>query len=321
VLPRWTNSLIVLLLVAACGGGGSAGDGPGAPGSTIPPGPYAPGASYFGRSQYVEYIAGNLPLIFTAPHGGSLAPAEIPDRTPGLCGGTATTSRDTNTEELTRAIQAAFVTRSGKYPHIVINRLHRAKLDANRDLTEGACGDAEAEIAWHEFQDFISIAKNRAQADFGKGWYTDVHGHGHAIARLELGYLLTASELNLSDAMLDASSAYENKSSMRTFSAQSPLAFSALLRGAAGLGTLLASAGYPATPSQQDPAPAAGDEYFSGGYNTAAHGCAAGGSICGLQIEHHFAGVRDTVPNRAAYAASLAGIYESFLSQNFGIQW
>jgi hypothetical protein len=74
--------------------------------------------------------------------------------------------------------------------------------------------------------------------------------------------------------------------------------------------------------SQQDPAPAAGEEYFNGGYNTVEHGCRAdGSSICGVQIEHHFAGVRDTSANRAAYAAELARVYESFLSQNFGIQW
>jgi uncharacterized protein YwbE len=302
----------VLLLVSACGGGGSGSESAGG---------YTPGMSYFGRNQYVEYIAGNLPLIFSAPHGGALMPGEIPDRTPALCGGSATTLRDTNTEELTRAIQAAFVTRSGKYPHIVINRLHRVKVDANRDLVEGACGDAEAEVAWREFQDFIAVAKTRTQVDFGKGWYTDVHGHGHAVARLELGFLLTSNDLLLPDATLDASAAYEDKSSIRTLSAQSPLSFAALLRGATGLGTLLANAGYPGTPSQQDPAPAAGEEYFNGGYNTVEHGCRADGSICGVQIEHHFAGVRDTSANRAAYAAELARVYESFLSQNFGIQW
>lgn len=40
-----------------------------------------------------------------------------------------------------------------------------------------------------------------------------------------------------------------------------------------------------------------------------------------FEIEHHFAGVRDTTPNRAAYAAALVGVYEGFLSQNFGMQW
>jgi hypothetical protein len=309
---RCATGLVVLLLVAACGGGGSD------PGSAGDAG-YTPGVSYFGRSQYIEYVAGNLPLIFAAPHGGHLTPGEIPDRTPALCGGTATTGNDTNTQELTRAIQAAFG--PGKYPHVVFNRLHRLKLDANRDLTEGACGDAEAEFAWHEFHDFIALAKTRVLSDSGKGWFTDVHGHSHAVARLELGFLLASSDLLLPDATLDASSAYEDKSSIRTFSAQSPLSFAALLRGATGLGTLLGNAGYPGTPSQQDPAPAAGEEYFNGGYNTVEHGCRAGGNICGVQIEHHFAGVRDSETNRNKYAVALAGVYTTFLSQNFGIQW
>jgi len=308
-VPR-LRALGALLLVASCGGSGGGGSGTAG---------YTPGTSYFGRNQYVEYIAGNLPLIFAAPHGGALTPAEIPDRTPALCGGAATTTADANTQELTRAIQAAFG--PGKHPHVVINRLHRIKLDANRDITEGACADAEAEIAWHEFQDFIATARDRVVADFGRGWFTDVHGHGHAIARLELGYLLTSADLQQSDAVLDASSVYENKSSIRTFSVQSALSFSAALRGTTGLGTLFGNAGYAATPSQQDPGPLTGQEYFDGGYNTAVHGCSAGGSVCGVQIEHYFAGVRDTPANRAAYAAALAGIYTTYLFQNFGLQW
>jgi N-formylglutamate amidohydrolase len=309
---RRARAATILLLLAACGGGGSTSETTGNPG-------YTPGVSYFGRNQYVEYVAGNLPLIFAAPHGGSLTPGEIPDRTPALCGGVATTSRDTNTEELTRAIQAAFG--PGKYPHLIINRLHRIKLDANREIVEGACGVAEAETAWREFQDYIGVAKAKVLADSGRGWFTDVHGHAHAIARIEVGYLLTAAELRLSDAVLDASVAYENKSSMRSFSAQAAPSFSAALRGAAGLGTLLAAAGHPATPSQQDPAPAVAEEYFTGGYNTVEHGCSAGGAICGVQLEHHFIGLRDNPTNRAAYAAALVGAYQSFLSQNFGITW
>ena len=41
---------------------------------------YLPGVSYFGRSNYIEYIAGDLPIIISAPHGGALIPAEMPDR-------------------------------------------------------------------------------------------------------------------------------------------------------------------------------------------------------------------------------------------------
>src|SRR4051794_39154842 len=78
---------------------------PGGTPSTIPPGPYVPGQSYTGRNGYIEYIAGNAPLVYTAPHGGNLLPADIPDRTAARCGGAATTSTDLNTEDLVRAMQ------------------------------------------------------------------------------------------------------------------------------------------------------------------------------------------------------------------------
>lgn len=42
---------------------------------------YVAGQSYFGRNGYIEYVAGNAPVILTAPHGGSLTPTGIPDRT------------------------------------------------------------------------------------------------------------------------------------------------------------------------------------------------------------------------------------------------
>jgi acyl-homoserine-lactone acylase len=85
------------------------------------------GKSYFGRDGYVEYIAGNSPVIITAPHGGELAPAEIPDR------GCGTTVTDLATEQLARAFQFQFHRQTGRYPHVIINRLKRSKMDANRD--------------------------------------------------------------------------------------------------------------------------------------------------------------------------------------------
>ena len=47
---------------------------------------YKAGQSYFGRNGYVEYIAGNTPVILSAPHGGALTPTTIPDRTASACG-------------------------------------------------------------------------------------------------------------------------------------------------------------------------------------------------------------------------------------------
>jgi hypothetical protein len=279
---------------------------------------YTPGSTYFGSSQYVEYIAGDLPVIFSAPHGGALEPTEIPVRTVGPCGPEVTTVTDANTEDLVRQIRTAFFSRTGRHPHIVINRLDRSRLDANREVVEGACGNLAAAQAWREYHAFLDAAKARVLADHGRGWYTDVHGHGHAIARLELGYELSATTLRRPDAELDGGPPFETSSSIRTFSQQSGLSFSAALRGPTALGTLLAAAGYPAVPSQQDPAPNVGEAYFNGGYSTDRHACSNGGQICGVQIEANNAGVRSSATNRSNFATTIAAVYARYLTQ-FGI--
>lgn len=307
------HRLAPILFLLACGGENPPPTG-GGPTGPVQPTVYVPGNSYFGDNDYVEYIAGNMPLIFTAPHGGALAPTSIPARTASACGGAATTVSDANTEELARQIKTEFFNRTGKYPHIVINRLHRNRLDANREVGEAACGNAQAQDAWRDYHEFVETAKTKVTTDHQRGWYTDLHGHGHAIARLELGYDLSAITLRLTDPELDASSTFENASSIRVFSQQSSLSFSALLRGPTSLGTLLANAGYPAVPGAQDPAPQAGEEYFSGGYSTERHSCKTTGQVCGVQIEAHMVGVRDTPSNRAAFAGAIATVYATFLA-------
>ncbi|HYR12084.1 MAG TPA: hypothetical protein VEQ60_30140 [Longimicrobium sp.] len=319
---RWLLGVVALAAAAACTDDPTSVPAADARGSTprlaIPAGPYTPGQSYTGRNGYIEYIAGNTPVIFAAPHGGSLTPAEIPDRTTTSCDtSTIVTQADANTEALVREIQAAFYAQTGKYPHVIINKLYRGKLDPNRSMSTGACGDAEAEIAWDEYHDFINAAKSKVSTDFGRGWYTDIHGHGHTIQRLEIGYLLEASDLQQTDGTLDGSTSYENESSFRTFSAGTTVSFSGLLRGDGSLGTLLEAAGYPSVPSTSTPAPGTSDPYFTGGYSLQQHGCAGGGNICGLQIEHNYTGVRDNATNRAAYAAALVRVYETYLAQNF----
>lgn len=303
-----------LLLIGCWGGEAPLPTGGGGPTAPTQPTVYVPGTSYFGDNEYIEYIAGNMPLIFTAPHGGALMPSSIPTRTASACGGAATTVSDANTEDLARVIRTEFFNRFGKHPHIVINRLHRNRLDANRELGEAACGNAQATEAWRDYHEFIETARTKVATDHERGWYTDLHGHGHAIARLELGYDLSATTLRLTDAELDAAAAYENASTIRVFSQSSPLSFSALLRGATSLGTRLTDAGFPSVPSAQDPAPDVGEEYFSGGYNTERHSCKTTGTICGVQIEANFTGVRDTPASRAAFAAAIATAYVGFLT-------
>ena len=298
-----------VLLPAACGGGN--------PAETPGPAEYVPGRSYFGDGGHVEYVAGDLPLVFAAPHGGTLTPASIPARAAGpACGPEVTTVRDANTEELVREIRLAFLERTGGQPHIVINRLHRSRLDANRAIGEAACGQAVAERAWSDYHGFIDRARSAVTVSHGRGFFTDVHGHGHAIQRLELGYDLSGATLRRTDAELDADPAVERASTIRAFSEASPLAFSALLRGERSLGARFAAAGYPAVPGAQDPAPDEGEPYFSGGYSAERHSCAVGGSVCGVQIEANMAGVRDDAGNRRRFALALVEVYHAYLTES-----
>lgn len=313
-LSLWRVAL--LALATACTSTPATSPGPGG-NNNPPPVTYTPGQSYFGDNDYVEYIAGNLPLIFSAPHGGTLQPSTIAARTAAACGGAATTSADLNTADLALQIRDAFLARTGKYPHIIINRLHRSRMDANREIAEAACGNGQAQEAWRDYHAFIETAKS-AIGPMNAGFYTDLHGHGHPIARLELGYDVSAASLRLTDAEIDASGILETGSSIRSFSTQSSLSFSALLRGSTALGTRLAAAGYPSVPSQQDAAPQEGEAYFNGGYSTTRHSCSLTGTICGVQIEGHLTGVRDTPENRAAFATAVAAVYSAYLAP-FGI--
>jgi hypothetical protein len=295
----------------------------GAPGAAVgqaavPADEYVPGQVYFGTNNYIEYWPGDLPLVFAAPHGGNLTPASIPVRTVERCGSDDfATVNDFNTRNLALEIRKEFHERTGMYPHIVINNLSRNRLDANRDVDMAACGNAEAERAWHEFHDFIEASKDSIEEGWGRGWFTDLHGHGHAIQRLELGYNLGAAVLRQSDEELDSNPAHEEASSFRVFSEASPLSFSELLRGPTSLGTLFENAGYPATPSQQDPAPQVGEAFFSGGFNTRLHGCSFGGNICGVQIEHNRQ-MRDQ-EDLPAYADAVYQVYREYLLTNFAM--
>jgi hypothetical protein len=295
----------------------------------VPVAKYTPGRSYFGRNNYIEYIAGNSPLILSAPHGGHLTPIEIRDRSE-TCGASVATSADLNTRELVIAMQRAIHTRFGVFPHVVINHLHRSRLDANRPVTEAACGSREAGIAWLEFHRFLDTAKLAVVNGQSKGWYMDMHGHGHAIQRLELGYLLSAAELRQADSVLDAMPVFENASSINTLSKDNRTEpFSMLLRGPNSLGALYAANNYPAVPSSTDPFPRNGEAYFNGGFSTERHTCGTaasplgglpGGNICGVQIETNFTGVRDTADNRARFAEVTASILETYLATQWDIR-
>jgi hypothetical protein len=271
------------------------------------------GQTYAGLNGWMELLAGDLPVILSAPHGGTIQPAVIPDRS-----GNVTIVRDTNTEELARTIYTQFDALTGSRPFVIICRLHRIKLDANREIVEAAQGNPHAERAWREYHGFIEAARQRVITDFARGFYIDLHGHGHAIARLELGYLLSSGELASNDAELN-SAALVQQSSIRSLVQSSGQTHAVLLRGPKSLGALFAAEGVRAVPSPDDPHPGS-DPYFNGGYNTDRHSSRHGGTISGVQIESHFTGVRDNANSRTSFANALVSVLDEYFATFYGIQ-
>jgi N-formylglutamate amidohydrolase len=273
-------------------------------------GPFVPGQVYVGRNGYIEYRAGDLPIILSAPHGGGLAPASIPDRTYG------TTTADANTIDLVTLLAQALARTSGGTPHVVICHLRRSKVDVNREIVEATQGNPDASQAWTEYHAFIDAASAASVASAGGGFYVDIHGHAHPAARVELGYLLDAADLARTDDDLNDGTV-ASRSSLRAIADGADAPFAVVLRGPGSIGAVLAARGYAAVPSPSIPSPGT-DPYFSGGYSTHRHGSAHGGRVSAVQVESPFPGVRDTAANRAAFADALAEAIRTFLVTHAG---
>lgn len=114
-------------------------------------------------------------------------------------------------------MQTKFISNYCKIPYLVINHLHRSKLDANREIGEAAQGNAIAEDAWTSFHTFINDAQVEIKNRFGtstvtsstnsnkkgiKGLLFDMHGYAgwdwdptDGSPFIQWGYRFSASSL------------------------------------------------------------------------------------------------------------------------------
>jgi len=274
---------------------------------------YTPGNTYFDANNYIEYLSGNLPIIISVPHGGYLEPNSIPDRN---CSGCVYV-RDSYTQELGRNIADAIYQKTSCYPNLIINLLHRKKLDANRSIETAADSNLIAEQAWYEFHSFIDSSKQSIITKYGAGLFIDLHGHSHAIQRIELGYLISKSELQLSDSILN-DNYYQDSSSINNLELINinSLGFSDLLRGSNSFGTYIENKGYSAIPSYSTSAPLSNEDYFSGGYNSWRHGSINSGTIDAIQIEIN-ADIRVNASIREDFADSITLVILDYINYHY----
>ena len=180
---------------------------------------------------------------------------------------------------------------------------------------EAAQGKALAERVWHELQLWTAAARSAVIAAHGEGFYVDLHGHGHDIQRLELGYLLTAAE----HCHARTRSRIKRRPCRAAACARWPAwgrTHAEMLRGPASLGALFEAKGFPApSPSQPNPGT---QPYFTGGYNTETHSCVTGGTVCRFQLEANRQGVRSTPDEMRRFGEATARVLERFFLQIYG---
>ncbi|MDZ4685693.1 MAG: hypothetical protein SH850_11560 [Planctomycetaceae bacterium] len=134
-------------------------------------------------SQSVTVQIGQLPIILSAPHGGTLPipDVEVPREGEGLAKvpGGFVTSRDTGTEELVKEVAAAIEKKFGKRPYVVAARTHRKFVDMNRPA-EKAYEDPDAKPVYDFYHQSLAKACREVQQTFRTGLLLDLHGQGTA---------------------------------------------------------------------------------------------------------------------------------------------
>lgn len=269
---------------------------------------WAAGEVRYGMNNWMEVTVGDIPLVISVPHGGTIRPEDVPDRG---CPN-ATTVRDMNTIELARAIEKEFIDKYGVRPYIVINHLSRAKIDPNRDIMDATCGNETMQTAWRDYHNFLDSAVSTAATRHGHALLIDLHGHGHANKRLEIGYLLDGQELTQLYGNVKVSELAKKSSVRNLLQLNNRVSFRDLIVGENAFGTVMADKGIPSVPSKDDPFPFEGEAFFNGGYITQQYTSDSYPTVYGWQIECHNEGVRDTAPNRANFAKAFAETLHGF---------
>ena len=272
---------------------------------------YESGKSYFGTNKYIEFIAGNLPIVLSAPHGGYELPDEIKDRE------LSSVRQDKKTLELTLMIKDEFLELTGKTPYLIINRLHRKKLDPNREKRIAVQGDSLAEIAFREFHDFIDNAERDVYDKWKKGLYVDIHAHRSMKRYIELGYLIDYEVLSLPDGFIN-DELFIQKSSLKNILKDSDYSLSDLIRGDVSFGAILSNYGWKVLPSPEFKKPV-GEKYFSGGYDTEIHAGTEKYNFSGFQIETHWTGLRDNDENMQKFVKDFVLSIIEFMKLHYKI--
>ena len=135
-------------------------------------------------------IQGTIPVLITAPHGGSEQPGNVSIRT-GVDGNGVTIEdfnivKDSWTKTIAKEIQAKYQQKYGGVPYIVAADFHRKYIDANRAENQ-AFESEEARFYYETYHNKINEYIGDIQQKFGQGIMLDIHGQAQHPSKILRG--------------------------------------------------------------------------------------------------------------------------------------
>jgi N-formylglutamate amidohydrolase len=130
--------------------------------------------------ELVIVCEGELPILISAPHGGTQSIAGVePREGKGMETGPKGffTGRDGGTQELAEEVVVAIGKKFGKKPFAVISATHRKYLDPNRPPSI-AYEDVDAKPVYDRYHDAMSRFAKQIMNERKHGLLLDIHGQG-----------------------------------------------------------------------------------------------------------------------------------------------
>lgn len=227
---------------------------------------------------------GTLPIVLSAPHGGSLPIPGASRRTTGVL------LQDMFTAQIAEGVMRRLEKRLGGKPYAVIARFHRAYADVNRE-EPAAFQSPKAKPHYHAYhrvmREFVDEIRGR-----GPGLLVDIHGQAR-----------------------DADTLFRGTRNRKTVARLVERHAMDALTAPAGLFGSLQAAGYRIFPAHDAP-DAPEERAFGGGFIVATYGSHQRDGIDAVQIEIG-SGIRKDPARRERFTRDLsdaiAGLYERYL--------
>lgn len=124
----------------------------------------------------IDVGRGTLPIVISAPHGGTVDAPGIPHRK-NTNAERFVTGIDGNTRELAHKVFAEIEKQIGGKPYYVVARFRRRHLDANRSAVH-SYEVPEARFYFDAYHDTLAEFCREVQNKFGIGLFIDIHGQG-----------------------------------------------------------------------------------------------------------------------------------------------